>query len=265
VSYIDVRQISKSFDHSQSKKAVALQALKEVTFEVKQGSFCCLLGASGCGKSTLLRIMHGLITPDSGEVRIDGVTVTRPSLDRGLVFQQFNLLPWRTVRGNVEYGLETLRLPKAQRSERAIRYINLTGLTGFENYYPAQLSGGMQQRVGLARALAIEPKVLLMDEPFGSLDALTRETLQTELMRLWSIHSSTVFFVTHDIAEALFLSDQILIMTARPGQIAARIEVDFPRPRLDTLRSSAAFAAMHGKISDTLKQTLAISSPDDVS
>ncbi len=247
--YVEVRNISKVF-RAQKKN---VQALQNVSFTMEQRGFYCLIGHSGCGKSTLLRIMDGLIEPTSGEVLIRSKLTTHPGLDRGMVFQQFNLLPWRTVLGNVQFGLESRHMLKHERRERAIHYVHMVGLDGFEHYYPSQLSGGMQQRVGLARALAIEPEILLMDEPFGSLDAQTRETMQTELMRIWSIEKRTVLFVTHDIEEAIFLADRVIVMGKLPGRIVDIINVDFPRPRDENLRNSADFMEMRGRVGKALK------------
>jgi NitT/TauT family transport system ATP-binding protein len=186
-------------------------------------------------------------------VTIDGKVVMEPGFDRGMVFQQFHLLPWRSALANVEFGLEMRGLPRQERRKRAMRYIEMVGLQGFENHYIHQLSGGMQQRVGLARALAIEPEILLMDEPFGALDAQTREIMQNELMRIWSIEKRTAIFVTHDIEEALYLADRIVVMSNRPGRILQIVDVEFMRPRDENLRNQPEFAAARGKIWQLLK------------
>ena len=253
MAYLEVQHVRKAFPAMQRGTPSHTLALDDLNVEMEQGKFYCLLGASGCGKSTLLRIIDGLIAPDAGQVILNGQPVRHPGPDRGMVFQQFNLLPWRTVLGNVSYGLEMLGVPSRIRRERAMNYLNMTGLNGFEHYYPAQLSGGMQQRVGLARALVIEPQLLLLDEPFGSLDELTREALQLELLRLWALRQQTIIFVTHDISEAVFLADQILIMSSRPGKIAATIEITLPRPRHDDLRSTLAYAELRRQIALLLK------------
>ncbi len=253
MNYLEVRDLGKGFSHRHGKVVEQTVALHDVNFSVVRGEFCCLVGPSGCGKSTLLRILAGLIRSDSGEAILDGKAIDGTGFDRGMVFQGFNLLPWRTAQANVEFGLEIHGMPRAERRENAHRYLAQVGLRGFENYYPAQLSGGMQQRVGLARALAIEPTLLLMDEPFGSLDAQTREDMQVELTRLWALHKQTTLLVTHDIEESLFLADTIQVMTARPGRIYKTIPVDFPRPREESLRSSAAFAEARGYVSALLK------------
>jgi len=251
MAYVEVRNIGKVF---LGKKHNHVIAIDDVSLNMDQGEFYCLVGPSGCGKSTLLRIMDGLIEPSRGEVLIGGKVVNQPGFDRGMVFQQFNLLPWRTVLGNVEFGLENRGVPKNERQERAMRFINLVGLETFANSYPSQLSGGMQQRVGLARALAIEPDILLMDEPFGSLDAQTREIMQGELTRIWSIEKRTVLFVTHDIEEAIFLADRVIIMSSRPGRFVDIVDVPFPRPRDNELRSKAEFAALRGQISNIMSR-----------
>lgn len=249
MSYVEVCNISKTFHTHQGR----IRALENVSFAMDRGEFYCLIGPSGCGKSTLLRIMDGLLWADTGEIIIDGKTIHEPGFDRGMVFQQFNLLPWRTVLGNVEFGLENRKISKQERRERAIHYTQMVGLDGFEHHYPSQLSGGMQQRVGLARALAIEPEILLMDEPFGALDAQTRELMQNELLQIWSIEKRTVLFVTHDIEEALYLSDCVIVMSQRPGKIVDIINANLPRPRDEEIRNTAQFASMRGVVAHTLK------------
>jgi NitT/TauT family transport system ATP-binding protein len=256
--YMEVKNIGKVF---QSRRSDDVIAIDDVSLNMERGEFYCLVGPSGCGKSTLLRIIDGLIEPTIGEVRIEGKVVEGPGFDRGMVFQQFNLLPWRTVLGNIEFGLENRRISKKERKQRAMRYVELVGLEGFVEGYPSQLSGGMQQRVGLARALAIEPEILLMDEPFGALDAQTREVLQGELTRIWSIEKRTVLFVTHDIEEAIFLADRVIIMSSRPGRIVDIVDVDFPRPRDNDLRSKAEFAALRGRISKLMSSAIAQEEP----
>jgi NitT/TauT family transport system ATP-binding protein len=248
---VEVRGVNKSFP-KQAGDGV-LKVLNEVTFTLEAGTFACLVGPSGCGKSTLLRIIDGLIAPDSGDVLIGGDPVRAPSLDRGFVFQQFNLLPWRTVMGNVEFGLENLGVEKGERRRRAEEVVKLVDLEGFERYYPSQLSGGMQQRVGLARALAIEPTILLMDEPFGSVDDQTRMLLQDELLKIWEKSQKTVIFVTHDIEEALFLGDSIVVMRARPSQISRVLEVPFGRPRTDEIRGSPEMGRLKQEIWEELR------------
>lgn len=201
----------------------------------------------------MLRIIDGLLEPESGTVRIGGSEVTGPSLDRGFVFQQFNLLPWRTVAGNVEFGLENLGVDKQERRKRAQHWLEIVDLEAFGTYYPAQLSGGMQQRVGLARALAVEPEILLMDEPFGSVDDQTRMLLQEELLQIWERDHKTVIFITHDIEEALFLSDLVVVMSPRPGRILRMLKVPFARPRVDSLRGDAEFARLKQTVWEELR------------
>ena len=196
---VAVSNVSKTFGSNES----LVYALKNISFTVEEGSFVVIIGPSGCGKTSLLRIIDGLIPPNGGEVLIDGKPISGPGPDRSIVFQNFRLLPWRKVLGNVEMGLEISGTEKSQRRERAKKVVDLVGLSGFENHYPVELSGGMQQRVGLARALVVNPAILLMDEPFGSVDAQTREQLQTELLKLWSKTRKTVIFVTHDIDETI--------------------------------------------------------------
>ena len=225
-----------------------VDALDNISFEIQPSEFVCIVGPSGSGKSTLLRIMAGLIVPQQGRVWLDGQVVTAPRPSIGIVFQKANLMPWRTVRDNVALPLEMERLPSAETQQRAQMLIDLVGLTGFEESYPHGLSGGMEQRVAIARALIHNPTVLLLDEPFGSLDALTRERMALELTRIWSTQKTTVVMVTHSIQEAVFLSDRVLVMTDRPGRIAAAIPIDLPRPRDLNLLQEERFAEIAGKI-----------------
>jgi ABC-type nitrate/sulfonate/bicarbonate transport system ATPase subunit len=248
---VEVRGVNKSYPRHTGDGV--LHVLNDVSFSLEAKTFTCLVGPSGCGKSTLLRIIDGLIPPDSGEVFIGGEQVREPSLDRGFVFQQFNLLPWRSVIGNVEFGLENLGVKKEERRQRSHEVIKLVDLEGFEHYYPSQLSGGMQQRVGLARALAVEPTILLMDEPFGSVDDQTRMLLQDELLKIWQRDQKTVIFVTHDIEEALYLGDRIVVMRARPSRISRIMEVPFERPRTDQIRGSPEMARLKQEIWEELK------------
>jgi NitT/TauT family transport system ATP-binding protein len=242
-----------NLDMAFESRSGSIDVLDKVSLTLKPGTFCSIVGPSGCGKSTMLRIIDGLITPKAGVVKVGEEQVTGPSLERGFVFQQFNLLPWRTVQTNVEFGLENLKVDKAERRERASHWLKVVDLEGFESYYPAQLSGGMQQRVGLARALAVEPEVLLMDEPFGSVDDQTRMLLQEELLRIWEHQHKTVLFVTHDIEEALFLSDLVVVMSPRPGRIIRMLDVPFPRPRKDALRGDPEFARLKQRVWEELR------------
>jgi NitT/TauT family transport system ATP-binding protein len=203
-----------------------------VSFELRPGSFTSIIGPSGCGKTTLLRIIDGLIPPDSGEIIFNGEPVRSPPPKMGFVFQGFGLLPWRTVKKNVEFGLELRGVPKEERDAIAQKYIEIVGLSGFENHYPHEISGGMQQRVGLARALTIDPDVLLMDEPFASVDMQTREILQKQLLQIVKgAVPKTTLFVTHNIDEAIFLSDEIVLLTTRPGMVKEVIKVNLPAER----------------------------------
>ena len=224
---VAVSNVSKTFGSNES----LVYALKNISFTVEEGSFVVIIGPSGCGKTSLLRIIDGLIPPNGGEVLIDGKPISGPGPDRSIVFQNFRLLPSRKVLGNVEMGLEISGTEKSQRRELSKKVVDLVGLSGFENHYPVELSGGMQQRVGLARALVVNPAILLMDEPFGSVDAQTREQLQTELLKLWSKTRKTVIFVTHDIDEAIYLGDKIILISSRPGMVHETFTVDLPRPR----------------------------------
>ena len=206
-------------------------ALDRVTLSVERGEFICLLGPSGCGKSTLLNVLAGFEKLESGSVKIDGEEVAGPSPKRITIFQNYGLLPWRTVQKNVELGLESLGLSKEERAERAKKYIDLVGLTGFEKRHPLQLSGGQQQRVSIARGLAVDPEIIFMDEPFGALDAITRMKLQDDILNISRNEKKTVIFVTHDIEEAVFLADRIVVMMADPGRIKSIVKVPLPDQR----------------------------------
>ncbi|HVQ68125.1 MAG TPA: ABC transporter ATP-binding protein [Bradyrhizobium sp.] len=206
-------------------------ALVDINLQIEEGEFVCLLGPSGCGKSTLLKIIAGLIPATSGRITINGRPVSGPGPERAVVFQDYALFPWMTVRDNVEFGLEARRLPLAQRREVSSRLLKVVGLSDFAERFPHQLSGGMKQRVSIARALAVDPSLLLMDEPFGALDAQTRQLLQDELLRIWREYRKTVVFVTHSIEEAIYLSDRIVVMTARPGRVKQIVVVSEARPR----------------------------------
>jgi NitT/TauT family transport system ATP-binding protein len=208
-----------------------VKALSDVNFTVSDGEFVCLVGPSGCGKTTLFRTIAGLETPTSGEIRLDGDPVTGPGTDRGMVFQEYGLFPWRTVRGNVAFGLEEQDIEGAGRTRRVTEMLDLVGLSEFADAYPKELSGGMKQRVGIARALAVNPEILLADEPFGSVDAQTRDMLHGELLRIWSETEKTVLFVTHDVEEAVKLSDRVVVMAADPGWVREVVSVDLNRPR----------------------------------
>jgi len=226
--YISIEKVSKAFT---LKDKSTLTVLDKVDLYIKEGEFICLLGPSGCGKSTLLNLIAGFDTPSTGTIKINGDTVTQPSIDRIVIFQNYGLLPWRNVIKNVELGFEAKKLKRKERRQIAEEYIQLVGLSDYKKHHPPQLSGGMQQRVALARALAVEPKILLMDEPFGALDAMTRMHMQDEIERIWQEKKKTIIFVTHDIEEAVFLADRIVIMTPSPGRVKTIIEVPLPRKR----------------------------------
>jgi NitT/TauT family transport system ATP-binding protein len=229
----------------------ALNVFTELALSVRDKETLCVLGPSGCGKTTLLRAMHGLVRLDGGRILIDGSDVHRPRRNVAMVFQHFGLMPWKRVRDNITYGLELAGVPRATIDERVSRYIDLVGLKGFERAYPHELSGGMQQRVGLARALAMQPDILLMDEPFGSLDAQTREILQEELLALMQRpeERKTMVFITHSIDEAILLGDRIAVMTARPGRLKEILDMPFGWPRdVDAMRADPRFAELRQHI-----------------
>lgn len=223
-------------------------ALENVSLTIADGEFACLVGPSGCGKSTLLKAVAGLVRPTSGRILVGGRPVLGPGADRGMVFQSYTLYPWLTVRENIEFGLKLRKTKPEERRRISERLLTLMGLDGFANAYPKALSGGMQQRVAIARALANDPEVLLMDEPFGALDAQTRTVMQELLTTIWEQYHKTVLFVTHDIDEAVFLGDVVYVMTARPGRIRARVVVDLPRPRTFETMTSEAFAKYRNRI-----------------
>jgi NitT/TauT family transport system ATP-binding protein len=234
-SFISLKGVGKRFV---SRAGNDVTALSGVTLDIQQDEFVCLVGPSGCGKSTLLKLIGGIEQATEGEVLLESKPVLRASSDMGLVFQRPNLLPWRTVLANVLFPIEMLGWPISPYRDEAMRLIKLVGLEGFEKALPQELSGGMQQRVSICRALIHDPKLLLMDEPFGALDAMTREELSIELLRVWTERKKTIAFVTHSIAEAVLLGDRVVVMTARPGRVVRDLKVDLPRPRtLDTERS----------------------------
>ncbi|HXF33369.1 MAG TPA: ABC transporter ATP-binding protein [Candidatus Acidoferrales bacterium] len=206
-------------------------ALDKTSFSVRSGEFVCIVGPSGCGKTTLLNCLDGLRPISGGEMLVDGRPVSGPGPDRAMVFQSPSLMPWRSVLRNVTYGLEAQGVPAGEAGERAKKMIDLVGLSGFEHYSPGELSGGMQQRVNLARALVIEPELILLDEPFAALDAQTRELMQAELLRVWRVTKKTAVFITHQISEAVFLADRVIVLSSRPGRVKAIVDIDLPRPR----------------------------------
>jgi NitT/TauT family transport system ATP-binding protein len=224
-------------------------ALQDIDLDVEQGEFVSIVGPSGCGKSTLLYLLGGLLRPDSGDIVARGKHVVGPGVDRGIVFQEYALFPWLTVGGNIEYGLKSAGMPAAERRRVIARYVELIGLGGFENSYPKELSGGMRQRVAIARTLAYEPEILLLDEPLGALDAQTRENMQDELLRIWKATGKTVVMVTHDVSEAVYLSTRVIVMSSRPGRIVEDVVIDLDRsmPREDIVLSDA-FNAVRNRL-----------------
>jgi NitT/TauT family transport system ATP-binding protein len=237
-------------------------ALDGLDLDVRDGEFLTLVGPSGCGKSTVLDLVSGLSTPTGGAVAVDGREVTGPGLDRGVVFQQYTLLPWRTALGNIEFALEAAGgLSRTERRERARRYLDMVGLSEFEGRYPHELSGGMKQRVAIARSLSYEPGVLLMDEPFGALDAQTRERLQEELLQIWRRTGTTIVFITHDIEEAVFLGQRVAVMTTRPGRVEAVLDITLDRTSTEIdIRSTAQFAQYRHEIWNLLRHRESASS-----
>lgn len=241
---ISVRDVTKVFP----LKGEDFVALGGVSLDVAENEFVTIVGPSGCGKSTLLNILGGLETPTSGEALVGGVPVSGPGPDRGVIFQQYALFPWLTVRQNVEFGLKTARIPRAERRERADHFIRMVGLEQFADALPKMLSGGMKQRCAIARAYAVNPSILLMDEPFGALDALTRVRLQEQLLTTWSQERRTVMFITHDVDEAVFLANRVVVMAARPGRIHEIVDVDLPYPRTEEVRLSPEFTALRNRV-----------------
>lgn len=241
---VEVRGVAKRY---WTEAGAALDALGGVDLEASAGDFLAILGPSGCGKTTLLRVVAGLEEPTAGDVRVGGRLVTGPGPDRSVVFQQPALLPWRTTAANIAFPLEVAGVARAERKRRVADLLGLVGLDGFERAYPHELSGGMRQRVDLARALATRPEVLLADEPFGALDAITRNAMQDELLRVWQRDRTTVLFVTHSADEAVFLADRVAVLAPRPGRLMGVVTVDLPRPRD---RTSAAFGALHREVLD---------------
>jgi len=229
------------------------RALEPTSLAVADNDFICLLGPSGCGKSTLLRIVAGLDRPTTGRVTLDGAAVTAPGAERGMVFQSYTLFPWLTVEQNIRFGLREQGLPAAEQTRIATHYIARVGLEGFERHYPKMLSGGMQQRTALARALANDPKILLLDEPFGALDNQTRSLMQELLLGIWESDRKTVLFVTHDIDEAIFMANRVAVMTARPGRIKRELAIDLPHPRHYTLKTSPEFSAYKARLTEEIR------------
>lgn len=252
---LEINQLAKRFGD--------LEVLRGINAQIRTGEFVSIVGPSGCGKTTLLRIVGGLEDASTGDITLDGKTLSGPGIDRGFVFQQDNLLPWRNVTSNAEIGLEIVGALGPQQRSRTRDLLRLVGLSGFEDYYPRQLSGGMRQRVNLARALAVDPAILLMDEPFSALDAQTREIMQTELMRIWLAGQKTVLFVTHQIDEAVFLSDRVFVLARRPGRINDIVTIDLPRPRTLDIKRTPAFVALVDRIWRLIEQDVRASVLDE--
>jgi len=229
------------------------RALEPTSLAIGDNDFICVLGPSGCGKSTLLRIVAGLDTPTTGRVLLDGAPVTGPGADRGMVFQSYTLFPWLTVTENICFGLREKGVAAAEQARLAAHYVGRVGLAGFERHYPKMLSGGMQQRTALARALANDPKILLLDEPFGALDNQTRSLMQELLMGIWEADRKTVLFVTHDIEEAIFMANRVAVMTARPGRIKTDLAIELPHPRHYTVKTSPEFSAYKARLTEELR------------
>lgn len=259
---IAIQNVGKVFEIRDSDRPFT--ALEDIDLDIGAGEFLTLVGPSGCGKSTLLDLIAGLTRPTSGQILIDGVPITGPGLDRGIVFQQYALFPWRTATGNVEFGLEAKAVPKKERAERARHYLDLVGLAGFEDRYPHELSGGMRQRVAIARSLAFDPDVLLMDEPFAALDAQTRESLQEELLHIWEKTGKTIVFITHGIDEAVYLGQRVAVMTSRPGRIKETLAIEFGSREGD-LRAESRFGEYRHHIWTLLRDEVAAARREEAS
>lgn len=242
---IQLQNITKSFELSNGDR---FEALGGVSLDVAENEFITVVGPSGCGKSTLMNVLAGLEAPTSGIALVDGIEVKGPGPERGVIFQQYALFPWLTVRQNVEFGLKTAKTPAAERQERAQYFIDMVGLTDFADALPKTLSGGMKQRCAIARAYAMNPSILLMDEPFGALDALTRVRMQEHLLQTWDKEKRTIVFITHDVDEAAFLANRVIVMAAKPGRIHRVIDVDLPHPRTEDVRLSPEFTAVRNEI-----------------
>lgn len=248
---LDVSGVSKYF---LTRDGARTKVLDGIDFKINAGEFVCIVGASGCGKTTFLRCVGGLTTPEEGQIRIDGQPVREPGPDRGFIFQSDSLFPWRTVMKNILFGLEIRGAPAEETTAVGEALLNLVGLSGFGGHYPHELSGGMRQRVNIARAFAINPDVLLMDEPFAALDAQTREIMQRELLKIWSVQKKTVIFITHQIDEAVYLADRVLVFSSRPGRLAADIRIAFERPRELSLKRTPEFTQYVDRIWSLIEQ-----------
>jgi NitT/TauT family transport system ATP-binding protein/sulfonate transport system ATP-binding protein len=252
MSRLRVEEVSRTFPGL--RKGPPTVALQPTDLEVADNDFIAILGPSGCGKSTLLRIVAGLDRPSAGRVLLDGAPVTGPGRERGMVFQSYTLFPWLTVAENIAFGPRERGVPKAEQDALVARYVERVGLKGFEHHYPRMLSGGMQQRTALARALANDPSILLLDEPFGALDNQTRALMQELLLGIWEADRKTVLFVTHDIEEAIFMANRVAVMTARPGRIKTDLRIDLPHPRHYTMKTTPAFAAYKARLTEEIRE-----------
>ena len=250
MSSVSIQAVSRTFEGHKGQRT---QALLPVDFEVRDNDFVTILGPSGCGKSTLLRIVAGLDHATSGRVLLDGVPVEGPGADRGMVFQSYTLFPWLTIEQNIRFGLRERGMPETLQKERAAYFIAKVGLRGFEQHFPKQLSGGMQQRTAIARALANDPKILLMDEPFGALDNQTRVLMQELLLGIWEAERKTVLFVTHDIDEAIFMANRVAVFSARPGRIKTELAVELPHPRHYTIKTSPEFMDLKARLTEEIR------------
>jgi NitT/TauT family transport system ATP-binding protein len=260
---VQARDVTVEYERSKGKSK--LVALENFSVDIKEGEFLTIVGPSGCGKSTFLNLVAGLWFPAAGELLVNGVPVTGPAQDRAVVFQEYALMPWRTVYGNVRFGLEMQRRIDPSTDEKIAHYIGLVGLSGFEESYPRELSGGMRQRVGLARALATEPRILLMDEPFAAVDAITRELMQDELAQIVTKTGQTIIFITHSVDEAITLGDRIIVVTNRPGRVRENLPVTIPRPRSGRqIRHSPEYTELRDRIWDLLSKEQSKTEPSEV-
>ncbi|MDB5893595.1 MAG: sulfonate transporter ATP-binding protein [Rhodoferax sp.] len=250
MSQLSIQGVSRVFETAKGQRT---QALQPIDFNVNDNDFVTILGPSGCGKSTLLRIVAGLERTSTGRVLLDGQPVEGPGADRGMVFQSYTLFPWLTIAQNIRFGLRERGMSEAQQRERSAYFIAKVGLRGFENHFPKQLSGGMQQRTAIARALANDPKILLLDEPFGALDNQTRVLMQELLLGIWESARKTVLFVTHDIDEAIFMANRVAVFSARPGRIKSDIAVDLPHPRHYTVKTTPAFMELKARLTEEIR------------
>ncbi|MBM3574054.1 MAG: ABC transporter ATP-binding protein [Alphaproteobacteria bacterium] len=255
---IEIQGLRIAYRAAEDREVVAVDGLD---LSIRAGEFVCLLGPSGCGKSTTLMAIGGLVAANAGTIKVGGHDVAGPGPDRAVVFQEFALMPWLTVVGNVCFGMRLRGVPKDEQDRRARHFIDMVGLSGFEAAYPHQLSGGMRQRVGIARALAVDPQILLMDEPFGALDAQTRELMGMELLRIWDQDRKTVIFVTHGIDEAIYLGDRVVVMSSRPGRVKKEIKINIPRPREQRVHNLPEFVAYRQEIWDLLDRDIPATGP----